>query len=529
MRTFCLLLIAAGSLAFAGVARAVDGPPGVAVYYSPPTSGIYVGSPGIVVLSDGTYLIKCDQFGPNAQEHKTAVTRVLQSKDGGATWSPLAKIDGLFWANIIEHRGAVYMIGTSTEYGMLVCLKSADGGKTWTTPTDDKTGLLRTGKWHTAPVPMVEHDGRLWRAVEDAEGPPGWGLMFRPRMMSIPVDADLLDAGQWTITPPIERDNAWLGGTFKVVLEGNAVFDRQTNSVVNVLRTNYAERAAVARVTDGGRTLVPDPDFVVDGLGGTTKKFVIRWDEQSKQYFALANIVAPADVTMKESGDVRNTLALLASPDLRKWTLNTVLLHHADATKHAFQYPDWLIDGDDLILASRTGYDSPAGLPPRGHDANYLTFHRFKNFRDLTPKDGPQLPQAKTVTRDFGGLRVRGVACEFARLDNGVRAFTNRNYVWQNVPAELKGATITQGSGDFRGVITVEATDGPQTLRVFTAGPAEGVDLSGFTTVPSVRFNYNDGARSAAVVYERELKAGESVKLPTGNFAGVHVIVPAKN
>ena len=527
MRPLILLLIV-GVVAAVDVAQAVEGPPGVAVYYSPPSSGIYVGSPGLVVLSDGTYLIKCDQFGPKAQEYKTAVTRVFQSKDRGVTWSSLTRIDGLFWANIFEHRGAVYMIGTSAEYGQLLCFKSTDGGRTWTTPRDAKTGLLRPGKWHTAPMQVIEHDGRLWRTIEDAEGPPGWGNMFRPRMMSIPSDGDLLDAEQWTITPPIERDNSWLGGTFKFTLEGNTVLDRNTNTILDILRTNFPDRAAVARVADDGRMLVPDPDFVVEGLGGTTKKFEIRWDDRTKQYFALANMVAPADAAVKESGDVRNTLALYSSADLGKWTFKTVLLHHPDVAKHAFQYPDWLIDGNDLILASRTGFDSPAGLPPRGHDANYLTFHRFRNFRNLTSKDGPQLPQPKSVSREFGGLRISGVGFDFCRLANGVRAFTNRAYVWQDVPADLIGATITQGAGDFRGVITVEATKGPETLRVFTAGPVEGVNLSGFTAVPAIRFFYNDTGHSVATLYERELKAGESIKLPTGNFAGVHVIVQSE-
>ena len=526
MRVCCLLMIAAGWSLLTGVARAAAVPPGVVVFYSPPASGIYVGSPGIAVLSDGTYLIKCDEFGPKAKEHESAVTRVLQSKDRGTTWSPLAKLDGLFWSNIFEHRGVVYMIGTTVEYGQLVAVKSTDHGKTWTTPADAKTGLLRTGKWHTAPVPMVEHDGRLWRAVEDAQGPGGWGSMFGPHVMSIAVDGDLLDADQWSITNPLPHDGGWLGGTFKAVLEGNVVLDRQANQIVDVLRSNFPERVAVAGVTDDGRTLVPEPDFATKGLSGTDKKFEIRWDEQSKLYFALANTIAPADVAVVDTGGTRNTLALLASPDLRQWTVRTVLLHHDDAGHYAFQYPDWLIDGDDLILASRTGFDSPGGLPPRGHDANYLTFHRFKNFRDLTPTDGPQLPQPKTVSRDFGGLRVSGTGFDFARLDNGAKAFTNRDYVWQNVAPDLAGATITHGAGDFRGVITVEATNGPQTLRVFTAGPAEGVDLSGFTAVLSVRFNYTDRARSAAVVYEHLLKAGESIKLPVGNFSGVHVIVP---
>ena len=37
--------------------------------------------------------------------------------------------------------------------------------------------------------------------------------------------------------------------------------------------------------------------------------------------------------------------------------------------------------GDDLIALSRTAWPDGLGGPVRQHDANYLTFHRFKNFR----------------------------------------------------------------------------------------------------------------------------------------------------
>jgi hypothetical protein len=80
---------------------------------------------------------------------------------------------------------------------------------------------------------------------------------------------------------------------------------------------------------------------------------------------------------------VRNTLAVFTSPDLRRWTKRTVLLHHPDPVNHAFQYPDWVIDGDDMLVASRTAYDDGLGGAARAHDANYLTFHRVRQFRQL--------------------------------------------------------------------------------------------------------------------------------------------------
>jgi hypothetical protein len=48
---------------------------------------------------------------------------------------------------------------------------------------------------------------------------------------------------------------------------------------------------------------------------------------------------------------------------------------------------DWQIDGEDIIAVSRTAFDDGQGGAHSGHDANFLTFHRFKSFRNLTMKD----------------------------------------------------------------------------------------------------------------------------------------------
>lgn len=49
---------------------------------------------------------------------------------------------------------------------------------------------------------------------------------------------------------------------------------------------------------------------------------------------------------------------------------------------HAFQYVDWLFEGDDLIAASRTAYDEGLGGRSQFHDAHFLTFHRVRHFRN---------------------------------------------------------------------------------------------------------------------------------------------------
>ena len=95
----------------------------------------------------------------------------------------------------------------------------------------------------------------------------------------------------------------------------------------------------------------------------------------------------------------RNMLPLACSPNLRTWELRCILLHHPDRKNHAFQYVDWQFDGDDIIAASRTAYDDAEGGAHNAHDANYLTFHRFASFRELTMKDSVTVAHPVKPTR----------------------------------------------------------------------------------------------------------------------------------
>ena len=498
--------------------------PGSVIYHSPASSGIYIGSPGLCVLPDGTYLAKLDEFGPKSNEHVAAVTRIFRSADRGVTWSLLAKLDGVFWASLTIHRDALYLIGTTKEYGELIVRRSTDGGATWTTPSDAKHGLIRAGQWHSAPMPVIEHDGRIWRAFEYAQGE-GWGERFRPTMMSIPLDGDLLDASQWTIAEPLVRDGKFLGGTFQFMLEGNAVV-APDGSVLDILRTQQGSLAAVAHVSADGKTIRYDASFDRTPIQGTDKKFEIRWDERSKLYFALCNPLAPADVHDGDPGGARNTLALLSSPDLKNWTRRTILLHHDDPAKYAFQYVDWLFDGDDLIVASRTAYEDGVGGAHRGHDANFLTFHRFPKFRDLTSNDGPQLAELKRESKEVGDLTITGSRVQVATLRDGERAFGNRDYVWEGVPKPLIGATFIRTDGGADNALTVTAKQ--DTALTIAIADLKTATPTGFTAQPAWTFAYSDKGMTKVRVFTKPMKAGDELKLPGETWSGSILIVTAK-
>lgn len=344
-------------------------PPGIVIDHQPAKTGQYIGSPSIVIAPGGAYLASHDFFGKGSTQSTSAVSRVFRSTDSGKTWTKTAEFPDQFWSNLSVHRGQVYLMGTTCEYGRIVIRRSGDRGLTWSAPAY----LTGDTGYHTAPVPMVEKGGRLWRGMEFHPNGP-WGF-FEAFLISAPVKADLMDPKSWTMTERMRYPKE-LAGEGSHWLEGNAVVDRD-GGLLDILRVANVEKAAIAKVKDGR--------FVFEGLvtfPGGAKKFTIRRDRKSRKYWALSNpALEKYAKSAKDPASVRNTLALLSSPDLRHWTVERIVLTHPDPDRHAFQYVDWQFDGDDLIVASRTAFDDEDGGAHNGHDANFLTFHRVEKFR----------------------------------------------------------------------------------------------------------------------------------------------------
>lgn len=378
MRTIVAVLLTSITVS---VTSAADAPPGVVIDHSPTKSKQYIGSPSLAVLPSGEYVASHDFFGPGSTRDTTVV---FVSPERGKTWTKQATIKGQWWSTLFVHGKDLYLFGTTKEYGHCVIRKSIDGGKTWSEPKDQDSGLLHAdGMYHCAPVPVVVHNGRIWRAMEEYTGPK-WGA-FKAFVMSAPADADLLKAASWTSTNRIGPTSQWLDGKVGGILEGNAVI-APDGKIVNILRVHqpsFEEYAAVMHVSADGKSLSFDPerDFI-HFLGGS-KKFTIRYDQKSKRYWALANPV-PQEYRQNDRrpDQTRNTLALISSPDLRHWEINKVLLKDPDVKTVGFQYVDWLFEGDDLIAVVRTAFPEADGTRAHNaHDANWMTFHRFEQFR----------------------------------------------------------------------------------------------------------------------------------------------------
>jgi hypothetical protein len=405
-----LLALVAGLAAAAPALTPLGPPPGVVVVASPDPQRAFVGSPTIALLPDGTCVVGHDNGGPGAGARR-GHTRLLASRDRGATWTPLADLPDQKWSTLFVHRGALYLIGVTAAKGNMIVRRSTDGGHTWTEPRDGRSGLLAVGRFHCGPTPVVVHGGRVWRAFEEfAATEPK--RKFSAFVLSAPEDADLLDAANWTRSNQLAFRREWLNTRNEEWLEGNVVVT-PAGGIVDLLRVEshpaagaaFAlpgaaatiprfEVAAMLDVSADGRRVAFDPARGFVHFLGSESKFTVRYDPGSRRYWTVGNKItnpaSGADWTHSPHHQ-RNVLVLATSADLREWTERYRLLSHAagsvvvkEGSRVGFQYPDWQFDGDDLVVVTRTCWD---GL--NYHDANYILFHRVENFRTLTSADAP--------------------------------------------------------------------------------------------------------------------------------------------
>ncbi|MFM7412989.1 MAG: sulfatase-like hydrolase/transferase [Planctomycetota bacterium] len=441
--TLAVAVVVALAPACAAARAAADGP-AVVIDRSPDPATVYVACPSVAILPDGTFVASHSWFGPGTTND---TSEVFRSADRGQTWEHAATVPGQWWSTLFVHRGDLYLLGVDREYGRIVIRRSRDGGRTWTTPADGRSGrLTEKPGYHGAPVPVAVHSGRLWRAFELSGGPAEdfpeaereqsaaagyntgrWGdLYIRPRFQwgalvaSVSEDADLLDATAWSLGEPFfhpEPPCQWIEGNVVAAPDG---------SLVSVLRTNppgdqgqparTSIRAAIVTVGKDGR-LAHDPARDIVAFPGGGGKFTIRYDPETARYWSLSNV-------QFDPVAYRSIVALVSSADLRTWRTESIVLQGDDPSRQAWQYLDWQFDGPDLVAVSRTA-DESAHAP---HDANLFTFHRINDFRtrgrpnviviladdvgwgDLSCyPQSPANPDAATFTPQLDSLAATGV------------------------------------------------------------------------------------------------------------------------
>ena len=106
---------------------------------------------------------------------------------------------------------------------------------------------------------------------------------------------------------------------------------------------------------------------------GSNSKFCVKTDPVTGKYI----MIGTEQILGKPLN--RTVISLAVSDDLHDWKVTTRLFDYSDMdpARVGLQYPDWVFDGDDILLLLRVGYNQA----DTHHNSNCITFSRIGDFR----------------------------------------------------------------------------------------------------------------------------------------------------
>lgn len=405
----------------------------VAVAESPDPQGMPLYTPSILRLDDGR-LVAAYERGGTGRSANAPYAFVLTSDDHGRTWVQRGALR-MTHARLFVAGKSIYYLG---QKGDLQVARSDDRGETWSAQV-----ALTTGQsWHQSACNVWHARGNVYLVMERRVGRENkaWPVgSLAPVLMRAREDADLRKRESWTFASelvfsdliPGYRQNEPALEYFGVPFFPQAYPDRhpvattpkrRTNSPMGWLETNvvqitdpdhlwfdpsghtfhlfmrahtagtgYAALAKVVEQPDGtmttqlerapsGKTMLFLP------MPGGQMRFHVCYDPKTKLYWLLGSQATDSmtrpDRLPAERYDLpnneRHRLVLHFSKNMVDWCFAGAVAITA-SPKEARHYASMDIDGDDLVILSRSG-DARA---KSAHDGNLITFHRVTNFRDL--------------------------------------------------------------------------------------------------------------------------------------------------
>ncbi len=378
------------------------------------------------------FFSKSEDIIPHPISGKFNIGQIFVSDNKGETWRMVARRN-FYHAVIFESDDELYLIGHCDD---LIIYRSLDGGESW----DMGHYLTENEHWHASATNIWFENGYINLIIEtfvnkDGEIRDGWNVSsLAPVLLRTRIGDDLTKRENWVFSDKvrfrdvIKEDELDLHGIpfFPTTLHKNEYPEGTTTDNMsgwleaNIVRikdekhywydpsgktfhilmrahtswTGYgALMKAVIEEKDGKEIIKIVPEVNPSGkkviylpLPGGQMRFHITWDEET-QLFWLLSTQSTDSMTRKEflpadrfnlPYDERRRMQLSFSKNLVDWCF-AGMVAIGDTEKESRHYASMEIDGDDLVLVSRSG--SPAANC--AHNVDLITFHRIKNFRSL--------------------------------------------------------------------------------------------------------------------------------------------------
>ena len=364
-----------------------------------PEPDVLTDAPSLVRLPGGNLLCACPRLIGGADYLKVTLQRlgsdtlsVYASADQGSTWKELSRLPFLA-GRLFLHDGSAFYLGVGPERRGIWISRSDDGGAGWSEPVQ-----LFEGSFYAAASGMAERDNRLYWAF-GAVNADGEFNRKGSRLLAVAGDlsADLTSRAAWRRS----GDLAYPGTPAQLVRPGGAR-DRDHWLEPNVVDTVDGLRVIARLRLDGYGTsgMAAVCDLADDGerldlrfaqfypTPGAQNHFHIIHDEVTALYWMVCNL--PARTRHAKGQDGVRLPGLRGTPGNERRFL--MLFHGVDALNwfpagcvaqwpspaQAFNYTTPLIDGEDLLIVSRTSRNGRDQ-----HDNDLITFHRLPDFRSL--------------------------------------------------------------------------------------------------------------------------------------------------